>query len=188
MSCASALAQRTSSNENASSTSSPSSTPSLGFAAGSDRSIQAFLERYVEMAHTSELCYASFYGWFSPMFVTLLREVLDEAIEDLDPSRNQLRGRLEHFRDVLIVDATFITLYQDASDVYAGVRDGHAGLKLHLTESFSTGVPTRCQTTDGKTHECSQLPTGQWVAGALIHLDLGFYDFWLFDRIDANDG
>ncbi|MDW7539529.1 transposase, partial [Haloferax volcanii] len=61
-------------------------------------------------------------------------------------------------------------------------------LKLHLTESLSTGLPTRFRTTDGTTHERSQLPTGEWVADALILLDLGFYDFWLFDRIDKNDG
>jgi putative transposase len=95
---------------------------------------------------------------------------------------------LKHFRDVLIVDATFISLYQDATDVYTATGDGQAGLKLHLTESLSSGLPTRLRTTGGKTHERSQLPTGEWVAGALILFDLGFYDFWLFNRIDANDG
>ena len=163
-------------------------TLSFGFAAGSDRSLQAFLERYVEMADCESLSYASFYEWFSPAFVALLREILDDAIEDLDPGRNDLRGRLEHFRDVLIVDATFISLYQDAKDVYRATGDDQAGLKLHLTESLSTGLPTRFRTTDGATHERSQLPTGEWVADALILFDLGFYDFWLFDRIDANDG
>jgi len=163
-------------------------TLSLGFAPGSNRSLQAFLERYVEMAELDELSYASFHEWFSPAFVALLREILDEAIEDLDPGRNQLRGRLEHFRDVLIADCTFISLYHDASDVYAGLRDDHAGAKLHLTESLSSGLPTRFQTTDGSTHERSQLPTGEWVAGALVLLDLAFYDFWLFNRIDANGG
>jgi len=61
-------------------------------------------------------------------------------------------------------------------------------LKLHLTESLSTGLPTRYQTTSGKTDDRSQLPTGEWVADALILLDLAFYDFWLFDRIDQNGG
>ena len=163
-------------------------TLSLGFAAGSDRSIQAFLERYVEMAECDELAYTSFTNWFSPALVATLREILDDAIENLDPGRNELRGRLEHFRDVLIVDATFVSLYQDAKDVYTATGDDQAGLKLHVTESLSSGLPTRLRTTDGKTHERSQLPTGEWVAGALILFDLGFYDFWLFDRIDANDG
>ncbi|SDK15652.1 IS4 transposase [Halovenus aranensis] len=163
-------------------------TLSFGFAAGSDRSLQAFLERYVEMADCNSLSYASFHEWFSPTLVALLREILDDAIEDLDPGRNELRGRLEHFRDVLIVDATFISLYQDAKDVYRATGDDQAGLKLHLTESLSSGLPTRFRTTDGATHERSQLPTGEWVADALILFDLGFYDFWLFDRIDANNG
>ena len=162
-------------------------TLSLGFAAGSDRSIQAFLERYVEMADCDELSYATFHGWFKPGFVALLREILDDAIENLDTGQTELTGRLERFRDVLIVDATIISLYQDARNVYT-LDDDRAGAKLHLTESLSTGLPTRFQTTDASTHERSQLPTGEWVAGALILFDLGYYDFWLFDRIDANDG
>jgi len=163
-------------------------TLSFGFAAGSDRSLQAFLERYVEMADCDELSYASFHEWFEPTFVALLREILDDAIENLDTGRADLNGRLDRFRDVLIADGTIVNLYEDATDVYAATGEKQAGLKLHLTESLSTGLPTRFQTTDAKTQERSQLPTGEWVAGALILLDLGFYDFWLFDRIDANNG
>jgi IS4 transposase len=163
-------------------------TLSFGFAAGSDRSIRAFLDRYVEMADCDELSYAAFHDWFEPTFVSLLREILDDAIENLDTGREDLNGRLERFRDVLIADGTIVSLYQDAADVYTATGEGRAELKLHLTESLSTGLPTRFRTTDGKTQERSQLPTGEWVAGALILLDLGFYDFWLFDRIDKNDG
>ncbi|WP_049911659.1 IS4-like element ISH32 family transposase [Natrinema limicola] len=163
-------------------------TLSLGFAAGSDRSVQAFLERFVEMSDCDELSYATFHGWFSPPFVALLREILDDAIENLDTRNADLSGRLERFRDVLIADGSIVSLYQDAADVYAATGDDQAGLKLHLTESLSTGLPTRYRTTDAKTQERSQLPTGEWVAGALVLLDLGFYDFWLFDRIDQNNG
>ena len=163
-------------------------TLTFGFAAGSDRSLQAFLERYVEMADCDELSYAAFHDWFEPGFVALLREILDDAIENLDTGRTDLNGRLERSRDVLIADATIVSLYQDAADVYAATGEDQAELKLHLTESLSAGLPTRFHTTDGTTHERSQLPTGEWVADALILLDLGFYDFWLFDRIDQNGG
>ncbi|MFC7126517.1 IS4 family transposase [Halovenus rubra] len=163
-------------------------TLTFGFAAGTDRSLQAFLERYVEMADCDKLSYAAFHDWFEPGFVALLREILDDAIENLDTGRAELNGRLERFRDVLIADATIVSLYQDAADVYAATGDDQAELKLHLIESLSTGLPTRFRTTDGTTHDRSQLPTGEWVADALILLDLGFYDFWLFDRIDQNDG
>jgi IS4 transposase len=156
-------------------------TLSFGFAAGSDRTLQAFLERYVEMADCEELSYAAFHEWFEPTFVALPREILDTGRADLN-------RRLERFRDVLIADGTVVSLYEDATDVYAATDEDQAGLKLHLTKSLSTGLPTWFQTTDAKTQERSQLPTGEWVAGALVLLDLGFYDFWLFDRIDANDG
>jgi hypothetical protein len=83
-------------------------TLSLGSAAGSDRSIQAFLERFVEMSECDELAYTSFTNWVSPALVATLREILDDAIETLDSGTNELRGQLKHFRDVLIVDATFM--------------------------------------------------------------------------------
>ena len=70
-------------------------TLSFGFAAGSDRSIQAFLERYVEMAECDTLSYPAFYEWFDPAFVALLREILDDPIENLDTGREDLNGRLE---------------------------------------------------------------------------------------------
>jgi IS4 transposase len=88
-----------------------------------------------------------------------------------------LNGRLERFRDVLIADATIVSLYEDPTDVYAATGEDQGGQKLHLTESLSTGLPTRFQTTDSKNQERRQLPTGEWVAGALILLDLGFFDF-----------
>src|SRR5699024_433739 len=86
-----------------------------------------------------------------------------------------------------IRDATFISLYNDAADVYS-LREDVAGAKLHLTQSLSTGLPTDWRTTDGSTHENSQMPTGEWASGALVLFDLGFYDFWLFDWIDGHDG
>jgi len=72
-------------------------TLSLGFAAGLDRSIQAFLERFVELSDCEKLSYATFHGWFSPAFVALLRKILDDAIENLDTGRTDLNGRLERF-------------------------------------------------------------------------------------------
>lgn len=132
----------------------------FGFAAGSDRSLQSFLERYVEMSDCGTLCYSSFHEWFTPAFVAQLREVLDEAIENLDPDRNELRDRLHRFRDVIIADETFIQLYKDAGDAFAGYRDEYPCAKLHVIESLSTGVPTQLRLTDGKEDERSQLPTG----------------------------
>jgi hypothetical protein len=95
------------------------------------------------MSECDELAYTSFTNWVSPALVATLRESLDDAIETLDPGTNELRGHFEHFRDVLIVDATFISLSQDAADVYTATGEGQAGLKLHLTESLFSDLTLR---------------------------------------------
>ena len=61
-------------------------TLSLGFATDSDRAIQAFLERYAEMADCQQLSYSSFHSRFSPTFITLLREVLVMPSRTLIPT------------------------------------------------------------------------------------------------------
>ena len=53
-------------------------TLSFGFAAGSDRSLQALLERCVEMADCDELPCAAFHEWLGPSLVAPLREILDD--------------------------------------------------------------------------------------------------------------
>jgi hypothetical protein len=45
-----------------------SHTLSFGFTAESDRSLQAFLERYVETTDCDELSYSAFHEWFEPTF------------------------------------------------------------------------------------------------------------------------
>jgi len=140
----------------------------FGFATGESRTLAAFRRSYKSTAD-KPLSPGGYYQRLTPS----LAECLCDLVE---------------YRDVLIADATIVSLYQDAADVYAATGENQAELKLHFIESLSTGFPTRFRTTDGTTHERSQLPTGEWVADALILLDLGFYDFWLFDRIDQNGG
>lgn len=160
----------------------------FGFVAGDDRTVQALLDRYLANAHEDSLAYTSFSNWFTPALITFLRRLLDEQIETLEPRHERLEGRLARFRDVLIADGTFVKLVQSAADIYPAFRDDLAGCKVHLTESLERGIPTRFKLTDAQTHDRSALNSGTWVEEALVLLDLGYYDFWLFDRIDANDG
>ena len=123
----------------------------LGFAVGEDRSLEAFRQRYLQNVGGS-LAYASFHDWFVLALCEFLREVPDRAIEDLSTSSDQLRGRLDGFRDVLLVDMTVVTLYQSLTDEFPGYGDDHAGAKLHVVESVSTGLPTQFSITDARTH------------------------------------
>jgi IS4 transposase len=161
----------------------------LGFAVDEDRSIEALRQSYLRcVGGELSLTYASFHGWFTPALVMFLREVLDHALDDFAYSDDGLDGRLDRFRDVLIPDTTVVTLYQSLIDAYPGSGDDHAGAKLHVVESVSTGVPTQFSITDARTHESTQLSTGQWLAGSLLLYDQGFFDYRTMDLIDANDG
>ena len=159
----------------------------LGFAVGEDRSIEAFRQSYLQFAG-GELnrTYASFHGWFVESLTVFLREVLDHALEDLLRSTDRLDGRFAHFRDVLIADTTVVTLYQSLIDTYPGYGKDHAGAKLHVAEAVSTGLPTQFSITDARTHDSTQLATGQWLSGVLLLYDQGFFDYHTMDLIDAN--
>lgn len=161
----------------------------LGFAVGEDRSLEALRQSYLQCVGGGvSLTYASFHGWFAASLTAFLREVLDRTIKDLSSSNDRLDGRLALFRDVLIADTTFVMLYQSLIDAYPGYGDDHAGAKLHVVESVSTGLPTQFSITDARTHESTQLSTGQWLSGALLLYDQGFFDYRMMDLIDANNG
>lgn len=154
----------------------------LGFAIGEDRSIEAFRQSYLQfLGGELTLTYASFHGWFAAALTAFLREVLDHALEDLSHSTDRFDGRLDRFRDVLIPDTTVVTLYQSLIDNYPGSSNDHAGAKLHILESVSTGLPTQLSITDARTHESTQLSTGRWLAGALLLYDQGFFDYRTMD-------
>lgn len=161
----------------------------LGFAVGQDRSIEALRQSYFQcVGGELTLTYSSFHGWFGASLTTFLREVLDNALEDLSHSTDRFDGRLDRFRHVLVPDTTVVTLYRSLIDAYPGSGDDHAGAKLHVIESVSTGLPTQFSITDARTHESTQLSTGQWLAGSLLLYDQGFFDYRTMDLIDANDG
>lgn len=160
----------------------------LGFAVD-DRSIEALRQSYLRcVGGELSLTYASFHGWFGASLTAFLREVLAHALEDLLQSNARLEGRFARFRDVLIPDTTVVTLYRSLIDTYPGSGDDHAGAKLHIVESVSTGLPTQFSITDARTHESTQLSTGQWLKGSLLLYDQGFFDYRTMDLIDANDG
>ena len=95
---------------------------------------------------------------------------------------------MDRFHDVLIPDTTVVTLYRSLIETFPGYGDDHAGSKLHVVESVSTGLPRQFSITDAQTHESTQLSTGQWLAGSLLLYDQGFFDYRTMDLIDANGG
>jgi IS4 transposase len=161
----------------------------LGFAVGKHRSIEALRQSYLQFVGGEfSLAYASFHGWFAASLTAFLHEVLDHALDDLSHSTDRFDGRLDHFQNVLVPDTTVVTLYQSLTNSFPRSDDDHAGAKLHLVESVSTGLPTQFAITDARTHESTQLSTDRWLSGSLLLYDQGYFDYRTMDLIDANDG
>ncbi|MFC6764815.1 IS4 family transposase [Natrinema soli] len=159
----------------------------LGFVTGHYRTLEEFRQEYID-TFGGTLRYSSFHDWFTEALCAFLREVLKDALEDLEAEEDRLQGRFDQFREVFLIDMTVITLYQSLLGVFPGYGDDHAGAKLHVVEAVSTGLPADFTITDARTHESTQLSTGPWVENALLLFDQAYFDYRTMDLIDANGG
>ncbi|MFC6764654.1 IS4 family transposase [Natrinema soli] len=159
----------------------------LGFVTGHYRTLEEFRQEYID-TFGGTLRYSSFHDWFTEALCAFLREVLKDALEDLEENDDRLQGRFDQFREVFIIDMTVITLYQSLLGVFPGYGDDHAGAKLHVVEAVSTGLPADFTITDARTHESTHLSTGPWVENALLLFDQAYFDYRTMDLIDANGG
>ena len=87
-----------------------------------------------------------------------------------------LRGRLEHFRDVLIADGCAFKIAGALSGVYAGTGTD-AELKLHAVYSVSAGGCISIERTAGSVHDSDGLHPERWQSGALYLWDLGYNSY-----------
>ena len=96
----------------------------------------------------------------------------------------ELRGRLQHFRDVLIPDGCAFKIASALSGVYAGTGTD-SELKLHAVYSVAAGGCIAIERTAGSVHDSDGLhPEHEhWEAGALYIWDLGYNSYERF--IDA---
>ena len=159
----------------------------LGFVTGHYRTLEEFRQEYID-TFGGTLSYASFHDWFTEALCAFLREILKDALEDLEAEEDRLQGRFGQFREVFLIDMTVITLYQSLLGVFPGYGDDHAGAKLHVVEALSTGLPADFTITDARTHESTQLSTGPWVENALLLFDQAYFDYRTMDLIKANGG
>jgi putative transposase len=98
----------------------------------------------------------------------------------------ELRGRLERFRDVLIPDGCAFKVASALSGVYAGTGTD-AELKLHAIYSVSAGGCTAVERTAGSVHDSEGLRPDVWEAGALYIWDLGYNSYERFLDVVESD-
>lgn len=158
----------------------------VGFAVGGEaRSIAAYRRTY-NGATGQNLVASSFYDRFTTQLERLLRDLLDHAVEEVAVPHT-LAPAFEQFRDVIVADATVVRLHRFLS-AFPATHPDVSGIKLYLVHSVTAQSVIARAITDERTHESTLFKTGSWMRGRLFLLDLGFFKYHRFARIDENGG
>lgn len=112
-----------------------------------------------------------------PVMHRMLRRRLGKLAARADDA--ELRGRLQHFRDVLIPDGCAFKVAKALSGVYAGTGTD-AELKLHAIYSVGAGGCVAVERSAGSMHDSDGLHPEHWEAGVLYIWDLGYNGY---DRV-----
>lgn len=163
----------------------------LGFGTGTYRSL-AELRRSFESSTGVEIVPSTFYDRFTPTLCLFLKKAVARACTTLAEPTTRPGGKLSGFLDLVVADASVISLHKLLADKFPACRNNtnitRAALKLHLVMSVFAASPRMVQLFSERTKELKMFRIGKWVEGRLLLFDLGYYMFSLFERIDRNGG
>ncbi len=162
----------------------------LAFGVSTQRSIAGLHRRYAEEAD-DEVAYSSFYDRFTPELVSFLKEAVEHGLEYVARTApRQLKGVYARFKDVLVQDSTVLRLHESLARKWPATRSRKlaAGVKVSLVVSVVQDGPKSVKLVGERTSEVKTLTVGEWVKGRVLLVDLGFFKYGLFDRIDAHGG
>ncbi len=162
----------------------------LGFQGGRERSI-AGLRRVYGKLTGDFLVASSFYKRLSPAMAKLMQQLAREALATMDVGMRLFYATLAGFDDPLAIDATVLRLHDLLAGAFLESRSNHspAGAKLHMVMSVVDGSAQEVKLTSERTSDTKPWKrVGKWVRNRLLLFDLGYYEFHLFDRIDASGG
>jgi IS4 transposase len=106
-----------------------------------------------------------------------------------DPART-LNERLAPFEDVLIRDSTIVRLHEKLAKIWPATRSRKvaAGLKIGVIMSAITNGPKSVSLYAESTNDLKTLRIGPWIKDRILLVDLGFYKYQIFSRIQENGG
>ena len=163
----------------------------LGFQTGTARTLTALLHLYNKRRPGEYIVRSSFHDRLTNELSRLLRALAMECLEVLRRNAGVPGGYLDDFRALLAIDATVLRLRSLLGSSYPACRTNHtkAAAKLHVVMNvIDASVHTVRVTGERVDDRTPWRRIGKWVQGCLLLLDLGYYSFHLFDRIDQNGG
>jgi IS4 transposase len=162
----------------------------LGFGVDFLRSIRA-LERRYETEANIELSDGALYDRFTPELVEFLRECVLHAIEFQAQQQSRVLGeKLNGFKDIIIQDSSIIRLHESLANLWPATRSTRvaAGIKVSCVVSAVADGVKSVKLFPERTSEIKTLNIGPWVKDRILLIDLGFFKYAIFDKIDKFHG
>ncbi|MDG1482772.1 MAG: IS4 family transposase [Myxococcota bacterium] len=160
----------------------------LGFSTGSKRTLVGLWETYNQYADRP-VASSSFQGWLSASLATFLKHLCGQLIKENTPSLTLHGHLLERFTELIAIDSTVINLHRFLREHYKATAKTGAAAKLHAAINILDANLKSLKLTGQRVGDGTPWKRlGPWVAGRLLLIDLGYYDFNLFSRIDDNGG
>jgi len=164
----------------------------FGFGSGGDRAIDSLHTTYLSVASTPIVESAFGDVFRRPEFVPWLKKMLEYVLAKLDEMEadDRLGAELAQFKDLFFADSSLLRLHWSLQKAFPGTRTNHspASLKVHIVRKvYGSGIG-RIKITEGRRADVKTLPIGPEIKGNLLLIDLGYYDYAKFARIDALGG
>lgn len=139
----------------------------------------------------SDISYSSFVDRLNDASFSFFKKVINECIKSRATGMSlKLRERYEKFVTVYIQDSTIVRLNKKLAERFPATRSRRiaAGIKIsYLLNVLSNGAE-KISFVPERTAEIKTLRVGPWVKGSLLLIDLGFFKYQLFARINENHG
>ena len=160
----------------------------LGFSVGQRRLLTALWENYSDYAE-QRVSFSSFQNWFTPALARLIKHLVHHAIRE-QRQRIAIRGHLlDRFTELVAIDSSVFTLLRFLQHHYPYTNKSGAAAKLHVAINILDATVKSLKLTSQRVGDGTPWKRlGPWVRGRLLLIDLGYYDFNLFSRIDDNGG
>ena len=161
----------------------------LGFDAGTKLSLASLRRKYQQFAATS-IARSSFYNRLSAAMASLMEQLVDWMLQKrIQNTHTEIGRTFEGFRRLLAIDSTVIQLHQLLADDFESTNKHQATAKAHVVANVVEGTANSVTLTGQTTHDTGPVKIiGKWVKDCLLLMDLGYYDFNLFHRIDQQGG
>jgi IS4 transposase len=162
----------------------------LGFGVHLERSLVGLKRRY-EKETAKELSSSSWYDRFTPELVEFLHRCVLHGIElqAQQPGR-MLKERLQGFKDLIIQDSSIVRVHASLMYKWPAARSSKAaaGVKVSAVVSAVVDGVHSVRLLAERVAEVKTLRIGPWVKDRILLLDLGFFKYGVFDRIQENGG